>query len=101
MRNIPLASTTIDLHGKWSGLLGIIQQALGGSVMNTLGWIGLILVLAGFIGWAWEKRKGSADHNKLIWSIIVGAILVAPQALYVVLLIIDGIANTAIRVFGG
>lgn len=103
MKNIPLAggTTTIDLHSKWSGLLGIIQSALGASVMTTLGWIGLLLVIAGVVGWAWEKRKGSADHNKLIWSIVVGGILVAPQALYVILLLVDGIANTAIRVFGG
>lgn len=101
MHTVVLAGATLDLHGKWNGLLGIIQSALGANVMTTLGWIGMILVVFGVLGWAWEKRKGGADHNKLIWSVVVGGILVAPQAMSVILLLVDGIANTAIRVFGG
>lgn len=102
--NIVLAAgggANVDLHDKWNGLLGILNQSLGQGTMTAAGWIGVILVVGGFIGWAWSKRKGASDHNKITWTIVVGAILVAPQALYVILMIIDGIANTAIKIFGG
>lgn len=98
---IVLAATEVNTHDKWNSLLNIIQGAVGATTMKTLGLIGILLVVAGILGWAWGKRKGGADHNKIIWTVAVGAILVAPQAIEVVLQMLDGVINAVLRIFSG
>lgn len=98
-----IATTTVNLASGWSTVWTAVSGALGSKLTTLMTAIGVILVVLAILGWLWERRKGgmSGNHNKLLWTLLIGAILVAPNLLIPLLLnIADFIANAIINLLG-
>lgn len=73
----------INLAGSWATFWSKLNQGTFGQVMVYVGWIGLGVLLASVIKFAWDKRRGSGGQTSaLLWSAIVGAICAAPNFLF-------------------
>jgi hypothetical protein len=91
---------SIDFVSSWTTAWNSISAPLG-SFTKFIGAIGALMVVAGVVGYVWERRRSGAggNHQKLIWTIIIGAILSAPGVMIpVVLVIVDYIVNGIIAV---
>ncbi|MHB8318078.1 MAG: hypothetical protein ACYDEP_02430 [Acidimicrobiales bacterium] len=103
--NIFAAATTgtgggANLAGGWQTINNAIQSALGSGTTNLITLAGTLLVIVGVLGWLWERRKGggSQGHQKLFWTIILGAVLAGPGLLIPIFLtladfIVNAVAN--------
>lgn len=86
----------VDFVSEWNTIWGAVGSALG-PINGLLSLVGAILVVAAVVKWVWEKRKGSANHGPLLHTIIIGAVLMAPNVVIPIFLtLIDAIVNAAI-----
>jgi len=58
----------------------------------------MLLVVAAILTYLWERRRGGdggkGGHTKILWAIIIGAILAAPSVVIpAILTIVDFVAN--------
>ena len=88
---------TIDLAGSWNTAWTAISGPLG-SFSSLLAVVGTLMVVFGVVGYIWERRRGGGgNHSKLIYTIVIGAVLSAPGVVVPVLLTaIDFIVNALI-----
>jgi hypothetical protein len=100
----------IDLSGGWDTLWGSLTDATGfGNVMNLVTVIGVAIVVLAFLGWLWKKFSnrpvpgmGSGGGSGLVWAMIVGAVLTAPNLLLpTVLTFVDLLLNAGVSIFQG
>jgi hypothetical protein len=88
----------VDLAGSWTTAWTAILGPLGNfSKLMAVG--GTLMVVVGLFMYLWERRRsgGGGNHQKLIYTIIVGAILSAPGVMIPVLLtFVDYLVNAII-----
>jgi len=97
MHTIIATAANINFAGSWSTFYHAISGSLG-KLTTILGIIGMLLVVAAILTYLWERRRGGGDgkgdHTKILWAIIVGAILAAPSVVIpAILTIVDFVAN--------
>ena len=88
---------SIDLAGSWTTAWTAISGPLG-SFSSLMAVVGTLLVVGGLVGYIWERRRGGGgSHSKLIYTIVIGAILSAPGIVVPVLLtVVDFVVNALI-----
>jgi len=93
--------TVINLAANWSSFWGKISGPLG-PFLNLFALVGAILIAFGIVKWILDMRKGGggmASHKKLIFTILIGAILAGPDIVIPVFLtIIDGAASPLVSI---
>lgn len=91
----------INLHTGWSNAWKPINQILGPGVLKIVAAIGVIIVVAAFGKWIWDKRRGGGGNSSaLLWSLAIGALLTGPDLLIpLVLWTFDALANTVVSLF--
>lgn len=94
----------VNLTGGWNTLWSAISGAIGGQVMAILTIIGVVLVVFAIGKYFFDKRRGGGVTQGLgvvMWTLVFGAILAAPQAIIPLLLtILDLLINTIIAIVG-
>ena len=94
--------TRVNLTGGWTLIWGTVSGALGG-VGGALTVVGVLLVVLGFGSWLWQKRRGSGGgqgHSGLLWTMLIGALLVTPGVVLPILLTaVDIVLNAAISLW--
>lgn len=95
------AANSVNLVTGWQTLWTAINNALG-PLAALLTAVGAALIVVAILGWIWERRRGGggAGHQKLFWTLIIGAVLASPDLLIPFFLtiadfIINAIANLA------
>lgn len=84
---------TITLVKGWTTVWSAVTSALG-PLAAMLTAIGALLVVVSIVGYIWERRRGGGNHSKLMYTLLIGAILAAPDLLIPLLLhIADFLAN--------
>lgn len=98
----PMNGTRVNLTGGWTLIWGTVSGALGG-VGGALTVFGVLLVVLGFGSWLWQKRRGSGGgqgHSGLLWTMLIGALLVTPGVVLPILLTaVDIVLNAAIAMW--
>lgn len=94
--------TRVNLTVGWTLIWGTVSGALGG-VGGALTVFGVLLVVLGFGSWLWQKRRGSGGgqgHSGLLWTMLIGALLVTPGVVLPILLTaVDIVLNAAISLW--
>lgn len=90
----------INLVTSWNTAWNDVSGPLS-SFTNLMAVIGSVMVVFGVVGYLWKrKRGGGGNHQKLIWTIVIGAILSGPSVMIPLLLtLIDYIVNAVISIF--
>lgn len=97
-----LLADDVDLSGAWSSFWNSIIGPLSG-IVDFLTIIGVILVVGSILAFFWKRHRGGGtgvgrDSGTVIWVLITGAILCAPNVLMPVFLnILDAIANALVN----
>lgn len=93
----------INLTAGWNTLWSAISGVIGGQVMLILTIIGVVLVVASVGKWIFDRRRGGSATSGLgpvLWTLICGALLAAPQVIIPLLLsLLDLIANALVQLF--
>ena len=90
----------VDFLTSWQAVWGPAQTAIG-SFATFLGAIGVLMVVLGIFAYIWERRRSGSggNHQKLIWTIAIGAILSTPGVIIpVILFLTDYVVNGFISV---
>lgn len=94
---------TINLASGWSQVWGAISPVLGSSGTSLMTGIGVIIAVFSVVAWLWERRKGGGGqgHHKLLWSLLIGALLAGPAIVIPAALVIaDFVVNGIIAIAG-
>lgn len=93
----------VNLAGGWNTLWGAISGVVGGQVMTILTIIGVIMVIASVAVYIFNKRRGGGVAQGLgsvLWTLVAGALLAAPQVIIPLLLtLLDLVINALIAIF--
>lgn len=96
---IPLA-TDVDLSGAWDTVWSAISDSAGQQLTTFLTVVGVIVLVAALGAYVWGRMRKQGDLGKVLWAIVVGAILAAPGVIFPILLsIVDVIANAGIHLW--
>jgi len=93
-----IATASINFASSWTTFWSSISGSLG-KLPTLLGIIGMLLVVSAILTYLWERRRNGGggqtkDHSKILWAIIIGAILAAPSVVIpAILTIVDFVAN--------
>ncbi len=94
--------TRVNLAGGWTIIWGAISGALGG-VGGALTVFGTLIVVMGFASWLWQKRRGTGSGHGLsglLWTMLIGALLVTPGVVLPILLTaVDIVLNAGITLW--
>jgi len=91
--SIIATAANVNFAGSWSTFWSSISGSLG-KLPTILGIIGMLLVVFAILTYLWERRRGQGDHKKILWAIVVGCCLAAPDVVIpAILTIVDFIAN--------
>lgn len=98
------ADKELDLAGKWDEFWKAVSSDTGiGQITKVMAAIGVVLILFGFIKWAWDRRRGGGgmgNSGGVVGSVLVGGLLCAPDVLLPFLLtIVDILVNALMGVF--
>lgn len=93
---------SINLVTSWNTAWSDVSGPLS-SFTNLMAVVGSVMVVFGIVGYLWErKRGGGGNHQKLIWTIVIGAILSGPSIMIPLLLtLIDYVVNAVISIAPG
>lgn len=100
----------IDLAGGWDRLWTSISGGEGiAQIANLATVVGVIIVVAAIVKWAWEKRRsggggggggGGGRPDGILWALLVGAILAGPNLILPMFLtVLDTLANAVINLW--
>lgn len=96
---VPMAGE-VNLKGGWDRVWQAVQDGFPG-LPQLMTIIGVILVVAALLKWAWDRRRGGGmgQGSAPLWgALIPGAILCAPGILFPLLLgLLDWVANICIQ----
>jgi len=85
---------TVTLVAGWTTVWSAVTSALG-PLSALLTAIGALLVVFSIVGYIWERRRGSGNHSKLAYTLLIGAVLASPDLLIPMFLhIADFVVNT-------
>ena len=88
----------VDFAGSWSTLWGSVSGSISGFT-KILGIIGLLLVVGSVLKWLWDRRRGGMGgglqaHSHVLFTLVLGAVLAAPNFMIGwILTILDTIVN--------
>ena len=94
-------STKVNLAGGWTIIWGTISGSLRG-ITGALTVFGTLLVVVGFASWLWQKRRGGGGqgHSGLLWTVLIGTLLVTPGVVLPILLTaVDLVLNAGITLW--
>lgn len=91
---------SVDFSGAWDGMWANLSTGLTPEAQRLMTWVGAALVLFSLLKWANGKRKGangSSASQHVLYTLIIGACLAAPNAIIPILLrLVDLVANLAL-----
>ncbi len=97
--DVMILAKDVDLKGGWDTFWGAVSAPLS-DLVNLLTVIGALLVIGSIIVYFWRRRRGGDTPAPLMWTLLVGAILCAPDAILPLFLgLLDAIANAGIALF--
>ena len=80
-----------------------VQSGALGGVGGALTVFGTLVVVVGFASWLWQKRRGTGGgqgHSGLLWTMLIGALLVTPGVVLPILLTaVDIVLNACITLW--
>lgn len=91
----------VNFVSSWSSIWSAISGAVGSQLTTALSIIGGLLVLMSVLKWLWDRRKGGfqGNHHNLLWTLIIGAVLVSPNTIIPVLLtVVDLVINLIVGI---
>lgn len=92
----------VNLAGGWNTLWSAISTVIGGQIMLILTIIGVIMVVFAIGKYFFDKRRGGSAGQGLgvvLWTLVFGSILAAPQVIIPLLLtILDLVINAIIAI---
>lgn len=93
---------SVDLVQSWGKLW---SSASASSGFSQLRWVltvaGTVIVLSALLRYIWKSRHGQGQRQHVIWSLVVGSLLVLPGVLVPVLLTLaDAVVNLIIGAAG-
>lgn len=95
-----MADSTVDFRGGWTDLWTPVNDALGTGGTTLLAVIGTAMVVGGLATFVWEKRKGQGNSSKLMYIILFGALLNAPNLIIPAMLwLVDLLINGVVGIF--
>jgi hypothetical protein len=94
------STTTVNFASDWTSIDAALNSALGSSLITFLGVIGTILIIFSVVKYIWDKRRGGGgNHQHVMWTLLIGAILAVPAVVMpAVLTILDAIVNVFLKV---
>ncbi len=94
----PAAAGTVDLNSGWDSVWGAFKAGAPG-ISTAMTVIGVVLVVFSILKWAWDRRRNQGgNHSNLLWTLVPGAVLVAPDLLFpLILTLLDWIINIAVQ----
>jgi hypothetical protein len=93
----------INLTAGWTKLWSAISGVIGGQVSTLLTIAGVILVIFAIGKYFFDKRRGGGSASQglgtVMWTLVCGAILAAPQVIIpLVLTLLDFAINTIVAI---
>lgn len=90
----------VNLAAGWTTVWSAIQSAIGSQVTALLTAIGVILVVGAILKWIWDRRRGGGgNHSHLLYTLLIGGILAAPDFIIpVILTILDTLINVIVSI---
>ena len=95
---LPFIVASVDFASSWTTLWGSVSGSISG-LTKILGIIGLLLVVGSVLKWLWERRRGGVGggfqaHSHVLFTLVLGAVLAAPNFMIEwMLVILDTIVN--------
>lgn len=91
----------IDFSGAWEGVWNSLSTDAQG-LLSILSIVGVLLVVLGLFKMFLQRTRGGGNSSALWWTILVGAILCAPNVILPLLLtLIDSLANMVTDISDG
>ncbi len=96
------SANQVDLAKSWSTVWTDVSGATGFSKFSSLlAIVGVLLVVFSIGRYLWQRRTGQSQHQHVLWTLVVGGVLVLPDVLIPALLAIaDVIINAIINILG-
>lgn len=96
--------TKVDLAGSWNNFKDALGSTAGvGQLLNLLAIVGMALIAAAFLKWAWDRRKSGGmggGGNGMMGALIVGFVLSAPGFIIpAVLGVLDLLINAIVNIW--
>lgn len=95
----------VDFVTLWNSFLTTVEGVTNVTGLFTIAaYVGLVIIIAAIVRWAWQKRKGgriveNRDGSLLAGALIAGLILIAPKVIIpIALFILQTIVNLVIAV---
>ena len=95
----------VDFVTLWNSFLATVEGVTNVTGLFTIAaYVGLVIIIAAIVRWAWQKRKGgriveNRDGSLLAGALIAGLILIAPKVIIpIALFILQTIVNLVIAV---
>lgn len=96
---------TIDLKSGWDQLWNAVSGVITGQVTSLLTIAGVILLIFAIGKFIFDKRRGGGHTQGLgivVWTLVAGALLAAPQIIIpTALTILDYIINAIVSLVNG
>ena len=94
---LPIVAS-VDFASSWTTLWNSVSGSISG-LTKILGIIGLLLVVGSVLKWLWDRRRGGVGggfqaHSHILFTLVLGAVLAAPNFMIDwMLVILDTIVN--------
>ena len=89
---------SVDFASSWTTLWNSVSGSISG-LTKLLGIVGLLLVVGSVLKWLWDRRRGGVGggfqaHSHILFTLVLGAVLAAPNFMINwMLVILDTIVN--------
>ena len=89
---------SVDFASSWTSLWNSVSGSISG-LTKILGIVGLLLVVGSVLKWLWDRRRGGVGggfqaHSHILFTLVLGAVLAAPNFMINwMLVILDTIVN--------
>jgi hypothetical protein len=94
---LPIVAS-VDFASSWTSLWNSVSGSISG-LTKILGIVGLLLVVGSVLKWLWDRRRGGVGggfqaHSHILFTLVLGAVLAAPNFMINwMLVILDTIVN--------
>lgn len=98
-------ASDVNMSRTWSDVWDSLDRALG-PISDLIAGIGVILVVFSVVKWLWDRRRGGGggmgggQASGVMWTLLVGAVLIAPSVLLpLILTILDAVVNAVVHLW--